>query len=61
MAFSSCQVSKSLKANGGMLDTVDACSLLYRLQMEGETQSVNPGYRLLTRWNWLNPSSNSPH
>ncbi|XP_056137450.1 tetratricopeptide repeat protein 38 [Lampris incognitus] len=29
------QVSRSCKATGAMLDTVDACSLLYRLQMEG--------------------------
>ncbi|KAM3610020.1 uncharacterized protein V6R79_024066 [Siganus canaliculatus] len=29
------QVFKRCKASGSMLDTVDACSLLYRLQMEG--------------------------
>ncbi|CAL8263019.1 unnamed protein product [Merluccius merluccius] len=29
------QVSRSCKSTGAMLDTVDACSLLYRLQMEG--------------------------
>ena len=54
MAFSSWQVAKSLKSTGAMLDTVDACSLLYRLQMEGEAPSLfTPGYRLLTRCNWL--------
>ncbi|CAL8263023.1 unnamed protein product [Merluccius merluccius] len=29
------KVSRSCKSTGAMLDTVDACSLLYRLQMEG--------------------------
>ncbi|KAJ3595808.1 hypothetical protein NHX12_002222 [Muraenolepis orangiensis] len=29
------KVSRSCKSTGGMLDTVDSCSLLYRLQMEG--------------------------
>ncbi|CAL8292402.1 unnamed protein product [Boreogadus saida] len=29
------KVNKSLKSTGSMLDKVDACSLLYRLQMEG--------------------------
>ncbi|CAL8292398.1 unnamed protein product [Boreogadus saida] len=43
------QVSRGCKSTGGMLDTVDACSLLYRLQMEGEDKSVRPRYRLLTR------------
>ncbi|CAL8374940.1 unnamed protein product [Arctogadus glacialis] len=36
MVFSLCLVSRGCKSTGGMLDTVDACSLLYRLQMEGE-------------------------
>ena len=53
MPFYSCQVSRSCKSTGGILDTVDACSLLYRLQMEGEAQSVKPGNHLLTRCNWL--------
>lgn len=29
------QVLPSLKASGAMLDVVDSCSMLYRLQMEG--------------------------
>ena len=33
------KVSRSCKSTGAMLDTVDACSLLYRLQMEGEAES----------------------
>ena len=39
MAFSSWQVSRSLRSTGTMLDTVDVCSLLFRLQMEGEAVS----------------------
>lgn len=33
------KVFKRCKASGSMLDTVDACSLLCRLEMEGEMQN----------------------
>lgn len=33
------QVFKRCKATGSMLDTVDACSMLCRLEMEGKIQS----------------------
>lgn len=29
------QILPSLQASGSMLDVVDSCSMLYRLQMEG--------------------------
>ncbi|XP_076841851.1 tetratricopeptide repeat protein 38 [Brachyhypopomus gauderio] len=41
------QVSRRCRQSGAMLDTVDACSLLYRLEMEGV--SVKERYRELLR------------
>lgn len=37
------QILPSLKASGAMLDMVDSCSMLYRLQMEGSwVSSLSP-------------------
>lgn len=36
------QVLPSLKASGAMLDVVDSCSMLYRLQMEGSPTCALP-------------------
>lgn len=33
------QILPSLQASGAMLDVVDSCSMLYRLQMEGSRVS----------------------
>lgn len=36
MLFRYPQVFRLCKSSGAMLDIVDACSMLYRLEMEGE-------------------------
>lgn len=36
------QILPSLRASGAMLDVVDSCSMLYRLQMEGSQPSSVP-------------------
>lgn len=36
------QILPSLQASGTMLDVVDTCSMLYRLQMEGGQISALP-------------------
>lgn len=36
------QILPSLRTSGAMLDVVDSCSMLYRLQMEGSQPSAVP-------------------
>lgn len=47
MLFRYPQVFRLCKSSGAMLDIVDACSMLYRLEMEGKIR-VNKKNRQLT-------------